>query len=162
MSPSSFLGCGRTTSSSSARSGANGRRRGWLSNLHLGARDPDTGGFVMVGKCFKGLTDELLMWQTKELLERESERRGIAVLVRPELVVEIALDGVQSSTRYAGGVARRFARVKGYRPDKDAGEADTIDDLRALLPARAGNEFHASGSSKEVLNRKDEHPEEER
>jgi ATP-dependent DNA ligase len=96
-----------------------GRRRGWLSNLHLGARDPDTGGFVMVGKCFKGLTDELLTWQTKELLERESERRGIAVLVRPELVVEIALDGVQSSTRYPGGVALRFARVKRYRPDKD-------------------------------------------
>jgi DNA ligase-1 len=139
-----------------------GRRRGWLSNLHLGARDPDTGGFVMVGKCFKGLTDELLTWQTKELLERESERRGIAVLVRPELVVEIALDGVQSSTRYPGGVALRFARVKRYRPDKDAGEADTIDDLRALLPARAGDEFHASGSSKKVLNRKDEHPEEER
>jgi DNA ligase 1 len=79
-----------------------------------------------------------------------------------ELVVEIALDGVQSSSRYPGGVALRFARVKRYRPDKDAGEADTIDDLRALLPARAGDEFHASGSSKEVLNRKDEHPEEER
>jgi DNA ligase 1 len=112
-----------------------GRRQGWLSNLHLGARDPTTGEFVMVGKCFKGLTDELLRWQTKELLEREVDRRGIAVLVRPELVVEIALDGVQSSTRYPGGVALRFARVKRYRPDKIAGEADTIDDLRALLPA---------------------------
>jgi DNA ligase-1 len=111
-----------------------GRRRGWLSNLHLGARDP-AGGFVMVGKTFKGLTDELLAWQTKVLLEQETERRGITVLVRPELVVEIALDGVQSSTRYPGGVALRFARVKRYRPDKDAGEADTIDDLRALLPA---------------------------
>jgi DNA ligase-1 len=110
-----------------------GRRRGWLSNLHLGARDPVAGELVMVGKCFKGLTDELLRWQTKELLERETERRGIAVLVRPELVVEIALDGVQSSTRYAGGVALRFARVKRYRPDKDAGAADTIDDLRALF-----------------------------
>ena len=110
-----------------------GRRQGWLSNLHLGARDPRTGGFVMVGKCFKGLTDELLEWQTNELLARETGRRGIAVLVRPELVVEIALDGVQSSTRYPGGVALRFARVKRYRPDKDAGEADTIDDLRALL-----------------------------
>ncbi len=110
-----------------------GRRRGWLSNLHLGARDPASGGFVMVGKCFKGLTDELLRWQTSALLERETERRGIAVLVRPELVVEIAIDGVQSSTRYAGGVALRFARVKRYRPDKDAEEADTIDDLRALL-----------------------------
>jgi DNA ligase 1 len=110
-----------------------GRRRGWLSNLHLGARDPSTGGFVMVGKCFKGLTDELLSWQTDELLARETSRRGIAVLVRPELVVEIALDGVQSSTRYPGGVALRFARVKRYRPDKRADEADVIDDLRALL-----------------------------
>ena len=110
-----------------------GRRRGWLSNLHLGARDPAGGGFAMVGKCFKGLTDELLEWQTKELLAREVERRGIAVLVRPQLVAEIALDGVQSSTRYAGGIALRFARVKRYRPDKRAQDADTIDDLRALL-----------------------------
>jgi DNA ligase 1 len=114
-----------------------GRRQGRLSNLHLGARDPRTGEFVMVGKTFKGMTDALLEWQTKELLERERERRGIAVLVRPELVVEIALDGVQGSTRYPGGVALRFARVKRYRPDKDAAEADTIDDLRALLPRRA-------------------------
>lgn len=111
-----------------------GRRQGWLSNLHLGARDPSGGEPVMVGKCFKGLTDELLEWQTKELLARETDRRGIAVLTRPELVVEIALDGVQSSTRYPGGVALRFARVKRYRPDKSAAEADTIDDLRALLP----------------------------
>jgi DNA ligase 1 len=114
-----------------------GRRRGWLSNLHLGAYDPAGGGFVMVGKCFKGLTDELLQWQTAALLERERERRGIAVLVRPELVVEIALDGVQSSTRYPGGVALRFARVKRYRPDKNPDEADTIDSLRALL-SRSG------------------------
>ncbi len=113
-----------------------GRRRGRLSNLHLGARDPLTGGFLMVGKCFKGLTDELLEWQTKELLERETGREGIAVLVRPELVVEIALDGVQTSTRYPGGVALRFARVKRYRPDKSPGEADAIDDLRALLRVR--------------------------
>jgi DNA ligase-1 len=113
-----------------------GRRQGWLSNLHLGARDPSTGGFLMVGKCFKGLTDELLRFQTTELLERETERRGIAVLVRPELVVEVALDGVQSSTRYPGGVALRFARVKRYRPDKGAAEADSIDDLRALLPRK--------------------------
>jgi DNA ligase-1 len=113
-----------------------GRRQGTLSNLHLGARDPRTGEFVMVGKTFKGMTDELLAWQTEELLARETARRGIAVLVRPELVVEIALDGVQASTRYPGGVALRFARVKRYRPDKDAHEADTIDDLRALLPAR--------------------------
>jgi DNA ligase-1 len=114
-----------------------GRRQGWLSNLHLGARDADTGAFVMVGKTFKGMTDELLGWQTQELLAREVERRGIAVFVRPELVVEIALDGVQASTRYPGGVALRFARVKQYRPDKRPEEADTIESLRALLPRRA-------------------------
>jgi DNA ligase 1 len=113
-----------------------GRRHGWLSNLHLGARDPTTGRFVMVGKTFKGMTDELLRWQTEQLLEREIERRGIALFVRPELVVEVALDGVQASTRYPGGVALRFARVKRYRPDKNPNEADTIDDLRALLPRR--------------------------
>lgn len=113
-----------------------GRRQGWLSNLYLGARDPGTGEFVMVGKCFKGLTDERLEWQTKELLARETGRQGIAVLVRPELLVEVALDGVHSSTRYSGGVALRFARVKRYRPDKSAAEADTIDDLRALLAPR--------------------------
>jgi DNA ligase-1 len=110
-----------------------GRRKGRLSNLHLGARDPDGGEFVMVGKTFKGLTDELLEWQTNELLARETHREGIAVFVRPELVVEIALDGVQTSTRYPGGVALRFARVKRYRPDKNPDEADTIDSLRALL-----------------------------
>jgi DNA ligase-1 len=114
-----------------------GRRQGRLSNLHLGARDPDTGAFVMVGKTFKGMTDELLQWQTDELLQREVERRGIAVFVRPELVVEIALDGVQASTRYPGGVALRFARVKRYRPDKRPEEADTIEELRSLLPRRA-------------------------
>ena len=112
-----------------------GRRRGWLSNLHLGARDPATGGFVMVGKTFKGLTDELLAWQTERLRELETDRAGIAVHVRPELVVEVALDGVQRSTRYAGGVALRFARVKRYRSDKGPDEADTIDSLRALLPS---------------------------
>jgi DNA ligase-1 len=113
-----------------------GRRQGRLSNLHLGARDPASGGFVMVGKTFKGMTDELLEWQTRELLAREASREGIAVFVRPELVIEIALDGVQASTRYPGGVALRFARVKRYRPDKEAAEADTIESLRALLPAR--------------------------
>jgi len=112
-----------------------GRREGWLSNLHLGARDAESGEFVMVGKCFKGLTDELLEWQTKELLARETGRRGIAVFVRPELVVEIALDSVHTSKRYAGGIALRFARVKRYRTDKDAAESDTIEDLRKLLPA---------------------------
>jgi DNA ligase-1 len=114
-----------------------GRREGWLSNLHLGARDPRNGEFVMVGKTFKGMTDELLTWQTNELLARETDRRGITVFVRPELVVEIALDGVQASTRYPGGVALRFARLKRYRPDKDAEEADTIDELRSLLPQRS-------------------------
>jgi ATP-dependent DNA ligase I len=109
-----------------------GRRQGWLSNLHLGARDSRTGEFVMVGKTFKGMTDELLEWQTKELLERETSRQGIAVFVKPELVVEIALDGVQTSTRYPGGVALRFARVKRYREDKRPDEADTIEDLQAL------------------------------
>ena len=112
-----------------------GRRRGWLSNLHLGARDPGANGFVMVGKTFKGLTDALLTWQTERLRELAVDERGITVFVRPELVVEIALDGVQVSTRYAGGVALRFARVRRYRPDKSPGEADTIDAVRALLPA---------------------------
>ena len=115
-----------------------GRRRGWLSNLHLGARDPAAGEFVMVGKTFKGMTDELLRWQTTALLERETGRRGISVLVAPELVVEIAIDGVQSSTRYPGGVALRFARVKRYRPDKDADSADTIDALRELRDRGSG------------------------
>jgi DNA ligase-1 len=115
-----------------------GRRHGWLSNLHLGARDPRTGDFVMVGKTFKGMTDKLLEWQTREFLVRETGREGIAVFVHPELVVEIALDGVQSSTRYPGGVALRFARVKAYRPDKAPTEADTIDDLRALLRHKSG------------------------
>ncbi len=110
-----------------------GRRQGWLSNLHLGARDPETGKFVMVGKCFKGLTDDLLRWQTDALLGLEAERKGILVRVRPELVVEVALDGVQVSTRYSGGVALRFARIKRYRPDKPAAEADTVDALRKLL-----------------------------
>ncbi|HEX2192361.1 MAG TPA: ATP-dependent DNA ligase [Acidimicrobiales bacterium] len=109
-----------------------GRRQGWLSNLHLGAREA-SGAFVMVGKTFKGLTDELLAWQTAELLAREVRRSGITVHVRPELVVEVALDGVQSSTRYPGGLALRFARVKRYRPDKSPAEADTLEALRALL-----------------------------
>jgi DNA ligase-1 len=109
-----------------------GRRQGRLSNLHLGARDPATGGFVMLGKTFKGMTDELLAWQTEQLLAREVRRDAYTVHVRPELVVEIAFDGVQGSSRYPGGVALRFARVKGYRPDKRADEADTIETVRAL------------------------------
>jgi DNA ligase-1 len=109
-----------------------GRRQGWLSNLHLGARGPD-GTFVMVGKTFKGLTDALLEWQTHELLARELGREGVVVHVRPELVVEIALDGVQASTRYPGGVALRFARVRRYRDDKTAAEADPIEAVQAML-----------------------------
>ena len=109
-----------------------GRRRGRLSNLHLGARDP-AGGWVMVGKTFKGLTDALLAWQTEALLARQSRVEGITVFVRPELVVEVALDGVQISRRYAGGVALRFARVRRYRSDKAPADADTIDTVRSLL-----------------------------
>jgi ATP-dependent DNA ligase I len=116
-----------------------GRRQGWLSNLHLGARDPATGRPVMLGKTFKGLTDALLTWQTERLLELadpprradDEPRRGV-VRVRPELVIEVAFDGVQASTRYPGGVTLRFARVLRYRPDKDPAEADTIDAVRAL------------------------------
>jgi DNA ligase-1 len=119
-----------------------GRRRGWLSNLHLGARDPATGGLVMLGKTFKGLTDEMLTWQTKRLLELADPpgsgpagdpKNAYGVLrVRPELVVEIAFDGVQASPRYPGGVALRFARVLRHRPDKPAAEADTIESVLAL------------------------------
>ncbi|MEV0733003.1 ATP-dependent DNA ligase [Polymorphospora sp. NPDC050346] len=109
-----------------------GRRQGWLSNLHLGARDPATGGFVMLGKTFKGLTDELLRWQTERFLGLAVERGDWVVTVRPEQVVEIAFDGVQRSTRYPGGVALRFARVVRYRDDKSAAQADTIDTVRAI------------------------------
>jgi DNA ligase-1 len=115
-----------------------GRRQGRLSNLHLGAREPETGGFVMLGKTFKGMTDEMLAWQTEHLLTLKTGEDGHVVHVRPELVVEIAFDGVQTSTRYPGGVALRFARVKGYRPDKRADEADTIETVRSL---------HAGGSA---------------
>jgi DNA ligase 1 len=112
-----------------------GRRTGSLSNLHLGARaNDDPSKFVMVGKTFKGLTDALLAWQTEALLAREVRRTGITVWVRPELVIEIALDGVQRSSRYPGGVALRFARVKGYRPDRTADTADTIATVQAMLP----------------------------
>jgi DNA ligase 1 len=110
-----------------------GRRRGWLSNLHLGARDPGSGGFVMLGKTFKGLTDELLRWQTERFLSLETARNSWQVFVRPELVVEIAFDGVQTSPRYPGGVALRFARVLRYREDKRPEEADTLDTVRAFL-----------------------------
>jgi DNA ligase-1 len=109
-----------------------GRRRGYLSNLHLGALDPASGGFVMLGKTFKGLTDEMLAWQTRRFLELERERDDWTVRLRPELVVEIAFDGVQTSPRYPGGMALRFARVLRYRPDKRAEEADTVDTVRAI------------------------------
>jgi DNA ligase-1 len=109
-----------------------GRRRGKLSNLHLGARDEETGGWAMLGKTFKGLTDELLAWQTERLLALQTHREGIAVHVRPELVVEIAFDGVQTSPRYPSGMALRFARVKRYREDKSAAEADTVATVRAI------------------------------
>jgi DNA ligase-1 len=112
-----------------------GRRRGWLSNLHLGARDPVAGGFVMLGKTFKGMTDEILRWQTDALLARELGRDGHAVFVRPELVVEVAFNDVQQSPQYPGGVALRFARLKRYRVDKVAQDTNTISEVRALLPA---------------------------
>lgn len=113
-----------------------GRRKGWLSNLHLGARDPD-GGYIMLGKTFKGLTDEMLAWQTERFLQIEDHREGPVVYVEPQIVYEIAFDGVQRSTRYSGGVALRFARVKGYREDKDPDDADTIDTVRAILERRS-------------------------
>jgi DNA ligase-1 len=114
-----------------------GRRKGWLSNLHLGARDPH-GGFVMLGKTFKGLTDELLEWQTAKLKELaiDPAARDYVVAVRPELVVEIAFNELQVSRRYPGGLALRFARVVRYRPDKRPEDADTIDTVRAIAAAQ--------------------------
>jgi DNA ligase 1 len=109
-----------------------GRRKGWLSNLHLGAIDPASGEFVMLGKTFKGMTDAMLAWQTEELLKREVTRDDWTVRVRPELIVEVTFNDLQASPRYAGGLALRFARVKGYRPDKKAQEADTIETVRAI------------------------------
>ena len=113
-----------------------GRRRGWLSNIHLGARDPSTGAFVMLGKTFKGMTDEMLAWQTERFTELAVDPDTIqddyVVPLRPEQVVEIAFDGLQNSRRYPGGVALRFARVLRYRDDKTAAEADTIDTVRSL------------------------------
>jgi len=111
-----------------------GRRRGWLSNLHLGARDPEHGGYVMLGKTFKGMTDEMLAWQTQRLLELEVGRDAHTVYVRPELVVEVAFNDVQASPRYPGGLALRFARVKRYRTDKTAAEADTFAAVRQTGP----------------------------
>lgn len=120
-----------------------GRRSGWLSNLHLGARDdrPDAepGAFVMLGKTFKGMTDELLAWQTRELAAREVRREGHVVHVRPELVVEVAFQELEVSPRYPGGLALRFARVKGYRPDKGPADTDAFSAVQALF-ARQGGE----------------------
>jgi len=110
-----------------------GRRRGWLSNLHLGARDAESGQFVMLGKTFKGLTDETLRWQTEALQSLEAHRDEHTVYVRPELVVEIAFSDVQESSRYPAGMALRFARVKRYRPDKPAAESDTLQTVRAIF-----------------------------
>jgi DNA ligase-1 len=109
-----------------------GRRRGWLSNLHLGAIDPGTGQYVMLGKTFKGMTDAMLAWQTEELQKRAVARDDWTVYVRPELVVEVTFNDLQKSPRYPGGLALRFARVKGYRPDKDAATADTMDTIRSI------------------------------
>src|SRR5262249_49753632 len=110
-----------------------GRRQGWLSNLHLGARDAESGQFVMLGKTFKGLTDEMLRWQTDKLLSLETHRDNWTVYVRPELVAEIAFNDVQESPRYPGGLALRFARVKRYREDKPAAEADTLLTVRGIF-----------------------------
>jgi ATP-dependent DNA ligase I len=120
-----------------------GRRSGWLSNLHLGARDPVNGGFVMLGKTFKGLTDEMLVWQTERFRQLalgsgDSGEEGWVVHLRPEVVVEVAFGDVQESPRYPGGMALRFARVKRYRPDKRPNEADTVDTVRAILAASRG------------------------
>ena len=115
-----------------------GRRRGWLSNLHLGAYDPETGGFVMLGKTFKGMTDQMLAWQTETLQALATESDGHVVHVRPELLVEVAFNDIQASPHYPGGLALRFARIKGYRTDKRAHEADTIDTVRALYQRQSG------------------------
>jgi DNA ligase-1 len=117
-----------------------GRRTGWLSNLHLGARNPTTGGFVMLGKTFKGMTDEMLARQTTELRKLAIANDPYTVYVHPKLVVEIAFNDIQASPHYSGGLALRFARVKRYRPDKKAEEADTIETVRALYERRLNNE----------------------
>jgi DNA ligase-1 len=114
-----------------------GRREGWLSNLHLGARDPVNGSFVMLGKTFKGMTDEMLIWQTEKFKALQLSTDGYTVSVRPEVVVEIAFNDIQASPHYPGGLALRFARVKRYRPDKTAAQADTIETVRALYTRQA-------------------------
>ena len=121
-----------------------GRRKGWLSNLHLAARDARSGAFVMLGKTFKGMTDEMLAWQTQQLLARETHRDEWTVHVRPEMVVEVAFNDLQASPRYPGGLALRFARVKRYRPDKSALDADTIDTVRAIYEGQLARNVRAS------------------
>jgi ATP-dependent DNA ligase I len=116
-----------------------GRRRGWLSNLHLGALDPATGEYVMLGKTFKGMTDAILAWQTEELQKREIARDDWTVYVRPELVVEVTFNDLQQSPRYPGGLALRFARIKGYRPDKRAADADTMETVRAIFASQSAD-----------------------
>jgi DNA ligase-1 len=128
-----------------------GRRRGYLSNLHLGARDLRRGGFVMLGKTFKGMTDEILAWQTKRLLEIERERDAHTVYVRPELVVEIACNDIQKSPHYPGGMALRFARLKAYRDDKSVEEADSIDRVRELYRQQTGQETTVSEQQLSLL-----------
>lgn len=113
-----------------------GRRTGKLSNLHLGALDPESGEYVMLGKTFKGLTDTMLEWQTREFLARETHRDRFTVYVRPELVVEVAFSDLQASQRYPGGLALRLARVKRYRPDKRADEADTMAGVRRIFASQ--------------------------
>ena len=116
----------------------NGRRQGTLSNLHLGARDAERGGFVMLGKTFKGLTDEMLAWQTKRFLEIEIARDAYTIYVKPEVVAEIAFNDIQASSQYPGGLALRFARVKGYRPDKSVADADTFETIQAIYRQTTG------------------------
>jgi len=118
----------------------NGRRKGWLSNLHLGARDTEKGGFAMLGKTFKGLTDEMLAWQTEQFLKIEIGRDAYTVYVEPKLVAEIAFNNIQVSPRYVSGLALRFARVKRYRPDKSAGDADTFQTVQKLAGMEAFHE----------------------
>jgi DNA ligase-1 len=115
-----------------------GRRRGTLSNLHLGARDTERGGFVMLGKTFKGLTDEMLKWQTSRFLELEVGRDSYTVYIRPEVVAEIAFNDIQGSPQYPGGLALRFARVKRYRTDKTSAEADTFATIQSIYQQTTG------------------------
>ena len=115
-----------------------GRRRGTLSNLHLGARDTERGGFVMLGKTFKGLTDQMLAWQTKRFLDLEIARDAYTVYVRPEIVAEIAFNEIQASSQYPGGLTLRFARVKRYRDDKPASEADTLATIQTMYTQMTG------------------------